>query len=150
MQTEVNVYAEIIDEKVIKDCEINGACDLGLSWLRAKPRTFEQLRDCKLDWFRWLAQHTTISVIPEKLSADSNYYVRWGVALNAHTPVKVLEKLSADSDNSVRWGVALNAHTPVKVLEKLSADSDNGVRRRSEEHTSELQSPSSIAYAVFC
>ena len=129
MRTDINVYAEIIDERVIEDCEINGACDSGLSWLRAMPRTLEQLRDYKLDWFRWLAQYTTVPALLEKLSADSDNDMRKGVAQNAHTPVKVLEKLSADSYYGVRWGVAQNAHTPAKVLEKLSADSDNDVRR---------------------
>ena len=108
MRTDINVYAEIIDERVIEDCEINRACDSGLSWLRARPRTLEQLRDYKLDWFKWLAQHTTVPALLEKLSADSNNEVRWCVAQNAHTPVKVLEKLSDDSDNDVRWEAKKN------------------------------------------
>jgi hypothetical protein len=108
MQTEVNVYAEIIDEKVIEDCEINGACGSCLSWLRARPRTFEQLRNHKLDWFQWLAHHTTIPALLDKLSADSDNDVRRGVAGNPNTPVKVLDKLSADSYYDVRWEAKKN------------------------------------------
>ena len=117
---------EIIDEKVIGDCEMQGACNAGLDWLRKKPRTYKQLSTKSKDWLRWLAQHSTLPYVLEKLSADSDSYVRRFVAQNAATPVPVLEKLSADSDTDVRRGVAQNAATP--VLEKLSADSDTDVR----------------------
>ena len=94
-------YDEIIDEKVIEDCEMQDACASGLNWLRAKPRTFAQLRKHSTDWFRWLAVHSTVKPVLEKLAGDSYSYVRRGVAQNANTPVPVLEKLAGDSDSDV-------------------------------------------------
>src|SRR5213595_4275537 len=37
-----------------------------------------------------------------------------------------------------------------KPIMRCTVSSRDGVSRRSEEHTSELQSPSVISYAVFC
>ena len=93
---------EIIDEKIIEDCEMNGACDDGLNWLRAKARTFQELRDHNLSWYEWLASHSTIPSVLEKLAADQAADVRYCVAQNANAPVAVLEKLAADQDADVR------------------------------------------------
>ena len=105
----------VIDEKVIENCELNGACDEGLNWLCLKARTFASLRKYKNSWFQWLAEHITLAFVLELLSKDADTYVRWGVARNPHTPVAVLELLSKDADTDVRWGVAQNPHTPVAV-----------------------------------
>ncbi|HEY1210004.1 MAG TPA: HEAT repeat domain-containing protein, partial [Terracidiphilus sp.] len=119
---------ELITQDVIDNCEHKHACDQGLNWLRRKPRTYVDLRNKSLDWFRRLAQYSTIPTVLEKLATDSDADVRWNVAYNAHTPVVVLEKLATDSDADVRRNVAYNAHTPVVVLEKLATDSDADVR----------------------
>ena len=96
----------VIDEKVIENCEHNGACDEGLNWLRLKARTFAQLSKYKTSWLMWMAKHITLAFVLELLSKDSVADVRWGVAQNPNTPVTVLELLSKDSDAYVRRGVA--------------------------------------------
>jgi Leucine rich repeat variant len=121
---------EVIDEKLIEACEIAGACDEGLSWLRKQPRTFGEMRNYKLSWLQWMADNLRDSAVLEKLAGDAHYGVRCGVASNANTPVAVLEKLAGDADNDVRCGVASNANTPVAVLEKLAGDADHDVRWR--------------------
>ena len=78
---------EIIDEKVIENCELNDACDEGLHWLRKTPRTYQDLRTYRMEWFRWMAEHCTLPTVLEKLSTDTDAYVRYGVAANQQTPV---------------------------------------------------------------
>jgi hypothetical protein len=119
---------EIIDEKVIENCELNDACDEGLNWLRKTPRTYQDLRTYRMEWFRWMAEHCTLPTVLEKLSTDTDAYVRRNIAANQQTPVTVLEKLSTDTDADVRYGVAANQQTPVTVLEKLSTDTVAYVR----------------------
>ena len=121
---------EIIDEKIIENCELNGACSEALKWVRKQPRTFAELREYREPWIYWLAENSSMPAVLEKLSSDAYSDVRYYVAQNANTPVAVLEKLSSDADSGVRRGVAQNANTPVAVLEKLSSDADSG---RSEE-----------------
>ena len=82
MQTEVDIYAEIIDETVIEDCEMQIACEPGLKWLRSKSRTFNQLKENHPDWWNWLAEHTTLPVVLEKLATDSVADVRRGAKKN--------------------------------------------------------------------
>jgi pentose-5-phosphate-3-epimerase len=48
--------------------------------------------------------------------------VRWGVAGNPNTPIKLLEELAKDEDRDVRGGVAGNPNTPIKLLEELAKD----------------------------
>lgn len=72
MQTanEVLTSAGIIEEKVIANCELHGACAEGLNWLREKPRTFVELRSHSLAWWRWLAQHCSHPDVLEKLASN--------------------------------------------------------------------------------
>ena len=119
---------EVIDERVIENCELNNACDEGLNWLRKKPRTYQQLGKYRREWIVWLARYGTLPSVLEKLAKDSDADVRWTVAGNAQTPVVVLEKLATDSHADVRGNVAGNAQTPVVVLEKLATDSATYVR----------------------
>ncbi|MFP5276949.1 MAG: hypothetical protein ACLGPM_07530 [Acidobacteriota bacterium] len=119
---------EIIDEKIIEDREIHGACDAGLNWLRKRPGTLQELRNHNLSRSRWLARHSTIPAVLEKLAGDQDAYVLGGVAQNANTPAAVLEKLAGDQKAYVRGGVAQNANTPVAVLEKLAGDQKAYVR----------------------
>lgn len=81
----------VIDDKVIEDCELNGACDSGLNWLRLKARTFKQLRKYKCSWLVWMAKHITLAFVLELLSKDADADVRRSVAQNPNTPVPVLE-----------------------------------------------------------
>ena len=99
---------DVIDEKVIEACELAEACEAGLGWLRATPRTYAQLREHSMDWYKWLASHRNYPEVLELLSKDAVYYVRRGVAQNPNTPISTLELLSKDADNDVRWGVAQN------------------------------------------
>ena len=73
-----------------------------------------------------LNPNTPVDIL-EKLSADEDSLIRYGVAGNPNTPVDILEKLSADKDSYVRQAIALNPNTPVNVLTKLSADNDYNV-----------------------
>ena len=67
---------EIIDDKVIENCALNGACDVGLEWLRRKPRTYADLRQLHKDWYNWLAQRSSLPAVLEKLAGDQYSYVR--------------------------------------------------------------------------
>jgi antitoxin component of MazEF toxin-antitoxin module len=124
-----NFLEEIIDQKVIENCEINNACAAGLTWLKVKPRTYADLRKKSMEWYQWLSCNSTLPAVLEKLALDSDAYVRRYVAQNAQVPAAVLEKLALDSDADVRRGVAQNAQAPAAVLEKLALDSDADVRR---------------------
>jgi hypothetical protein len=93
---------EIIDEKVIENCEINGACETGLNWLRRQPRTYGELCEQKPDWWQWLANNCSLPAVLEKLATDQAADVRRGVAQNANTPGSALEKLATDQDAYVR------------------------------------------------
>ena len=93
---------EIIDETVIENCELRGACKPGLRWLRSKPRTYANLRSSRFKWYRWLSTYCTLPRVLAKLAADQDVYVRWLVARNSNSPVAVLKKLAADKDASVR------------------------------------------------
>ncbi|WP_263334509.1 hypothetical protein [Acidicapsa dinghuensis] len=118
----------VIDEKVIENCEINDACEAGLSWLRKKPRSFADLRDHRMDWYRWLAEHCTISDVLDQLATDTVAYVRCGVAENAATPPATLRQLATDTEADVRCGVAKNAATPPATLRQLATDTEADVR----------------------
>jgi hypothetical protein len=119
---------DVIDEKVIKACEIAGACSSGLTWLMKKPRTYKELRSHSLDWYRWLASHKNYPDVLELLAKDADVDVRRGVAQNATTPPATLELLAKDADVDVRWGVAQNATTPPATLELLAKDASVDVR----------------------
>ena len=117
------MMSDIIDEKVIEACELDGACNSGLTWLRSKPRTFADLRAYFRDWYQWLANHAVPVPVLELLAKDSHVDVRRGVAKNQNTPVPVLELLAKDSHVDVRRGVAENQNTPVPVLEGTEVSS---------------------------
>jgi hypothetical protein len=130
MQTanEVLTSAGIIEEKVIANCWLHGACAEGLNWLREKPRTFVELRSHSLAWWRWLAQHCSHPDVLEKLASDPDADVRYYIAQNSNTPVTTLEKLASDPDADVRYYIARNSNTPVTTLEKLASDPNAAVR----------------------
>ncbi len=70
----------------------------------------------------------------EKLAADKDANVRYGVAGNPNTPASLLKKLAADEDEYVRYGAAGNPNAPAALLEKLVADKDENVRRVAAEN----------------
>ena len=43
-----------ISNKMIEACRIAGACEDGLRWISAQPRTVEQLYKHDKSWFFWL------------------------------------------------------------------------------------------------
>lgn len=43
-----------ITKKMIEACRKKGACQAGLRWISAKPRTIEQLYTYNKDWFLWI------------------------------------------------------------------------------------------------
>src|SRR3546814_5249295 len=59
------------------------------------------------------------------------------------------ERLLADLRTSTRLALRQGVEHPVAAIEHI-AETRAAVRRRSEEHTSELQSLMRISYAVFC
>src|SRR3546814_2848431 len=62
----------------------------------------------------------------------------------------------AETDLALRYDVGRNAvreamqHLSVRGIIELEANRSPSIRKRSEEHTSELQSLMRISYAVFC
>lgn len=68
------------------------------------------------------------SILIEKLSSDLSSDVRSTVAANPATPLSILELLAVDSQFTVRTGVARNISTPLRILEGLSKDSNYEVR----------------------
>jgi hypothetical protein len=86
-----NFLEEIIDQKVIKNCEINNACEPGLTWLEAKPRTYADLRKKSMDWYQWLSRNSTLPAVLEKLALDSDDDVR----REAKKALRKLEEKSA-------------------------------------------------------
>ena len=62
------------------------------------------------------------------LAENENYEVRWAVAENKNTPVKLLAVLAKDEDIDVRWAVALNKNTSADILAMLAKDENIGVR----------------------
>ena len=102
MSDETLTMDSVIDEEVIEACRKAGACAVALMWVKAKPRTYRQLRDHSLNWCWWLARNYPSPKVLALLSKDSNVNVRWVVARNAGTPAAVLELLSKDSDVYVR------------------------------------------------
>ena len=97
------VAEEIIDEKIIENCEVNGACSEGLEWLREKPRTFSELKIHSKSWFNWLAENSSLPEVLSKLAEDANSDVRYYVAGNTNSPVEVLSKLAEDANSAVRY-----------------------------------------------
>ena len=67
---------EVIDEKVIEACEIAGACNEGLNWLRAQPRTFSDMRTYRPEWLRWMAGNIGDVEVLTKLAEDTISDVR--------------------------------------------------------------------------
>ena len=93
---------DVIDAKVIEACEMDGACDAGLNWLLQKPRTYQDLRNKSMEWYKWLASHKNYPATLELLAKDADVYVRRGIAGNGNTPVATLELLAKDADVDVR------------------------------------------------
>jgi hypothetical protein len=108
-------FDDVIDEKVIEACELEGACEQGLNWLREKPKTYSELRKRQQQWVMWMASHKNYPATLELLAKDSDVYVRWGVAANPSAPTATLELLAKDSDVYVRWDAK-------KTLRRPSAD----------------------------
>jgi hypothetical protein len=96
------VVTDLIDEKVIMQCEMAGVCESGLTWLREKPRTYANLRDESLGWYCWMANHINYAPTLKLLAKDASDYVRAGVARNAATPSPALELLAKDAHYTVR------------------------------------------------
>jgi hypothetical protein len=90
--------------------------------------TEEQIRNMSRGKKRELAKAPdTPGEVLEILSKDEDD-VRWRVAWNTNTPVKVLEDLSTDEDWSIRSAVVRNPNTPVGALETLAKDENGNVR----------------------
>lgn len=68
----------ILDQKFIEACELDGACDDGLRWARRKPRTFADLRGYSMVWYRWVASHKNYPEVLELLAKDQAQSVRGG------------------------------------------------------------------------
>jgi len=53
MSDETLTMDSVIDEEVIEACRKAGACAVALMWVKAKPRTYRQLRDHSLKVSDW-------------------------------------------------------------------------------------------------
>src|SRR5216117_3615952 len=81
------------------------------------------------------------------------FLICWFGTASAQQPATVtftLDFPNSEPDHYV-ISVSSDGHANYESNGKLSRDAeDDGYRLRSEEHTSELQSPFLISYAVFC
>jgi hypothetical protein len=119
-----NWLSNVIGDDLITVYEGHYFTEDALVWLRAKPRTFGELRAEEIDWLRWMAATVRDPDILEKLSMDPDIDVRMWVACNPVTPEPTLEKLAEDPIVFVRRGVAQNRKTSISLLERLIEDSD--------------------------
>jgi hypothetical protein len=119
---------KVIGDDVIYVFEGFDATEDALRWLRARPRTFGELRAEDIDWLRWMAANIRDRDLLEKLSQDSDSDVRMWVACNPMTPEPVLGRLVSDPVVFVRRGVAQNFNTPFRLLIRLNGDPDIQVR----------------------
>ena len=76
MSDETLTMDSVIDEEVIEACRKAGACAVALMWVKAKPRTYRQLRDHSLNWCWWLARNCPSPKVLALLSKDSDVIVR--------------------------------------------------------------------------
>ena len=93
-----------------------------------------------------IAANTKSAKTLEKLSNDSDWNVRYGVAYNTNCPVEILAKLSKDSDWFVRRSVTYNTNCPVEILAKLSKDMDYFVQRYANQRLDKIRSAKSQAF----
>ena len=73
--------------------------------------------------------NTPIKILT-KLSTDKDWHIRYWIAENPNASKKVLTILSTDEDWWVRYWVADNPNTPKKILTVLSKDKDSSVRSK--------------------
>ncbi len=81
---------------------------------------------------------TPIKVL-RKLADDKIWNVRYEVAKNPSTPIEVLRKLADDDRWEVRKGVTYNPSTPVEILMKLAEDKDGSVKRNAKRQIRHLK-----------
>src|ERR1700733_14582995 len=99
-----------------------------LRWLRARPRTFGELRAQDIDWLRWMAANTDDRDLLEKLAGDAEGDVGMWVACNPMTSEEMLGRLAEDAIVFVRRGVAQNRCAAIRLLTRLCDDDDVVVR----------------------
>ena len=115
---------------LLQECLLKRVAISQLLLLNPSPITAICLEKEDLDTLvQSIAQHPLLPInYQEKLSHDSSFYVRTGVAKNPSTAPKILEKLSRDKSNKVRIAVASNPKTPYKILISLVKGSNTPLK----------------------
>ena len=145
-----------ITEDMVQLAEDAGACDEGLRWLRAAPRTFEELASDRPKDFRWALEWCNVPTFLEyALENHARPEVVQAIAYNRYASAEILhacaERATVDdvrrsiachrnsssptlallaqstTDPCVLYNVAYHPNTPPEVLTQLARHEDSAV-----------------------
>ena len=63
---------DIIPVDLIDLAASKGACFAALVWLRAAPRTWQELTDYRTDWLEWAVRNLDLTTLPEGLAVGGS------------------------------------------------------------------------------